>query len=751
MGHRGILGRLGAWGTSHRPCRVASTSAAVTRNTTVIDGLSLDIRASSLGSRASSSTTRPRGAAPLGVMGRIPAFLCLWCTASARPVTRPGRVLSPLPEHELGRGKHVPLQISSAAQHNLSESYRRYIELKRTPPAELPQEPSVADLTEQQLPRETIVEYLSHSVGLRRAWAHAKYNKATGDLVFHSLRNKPSEKLWKQREEGWELPPEKTEEQRPAAPAADKAPDKAPGKVPDKAPDKAPDEAPWKPEEKKPWEVRAEANKKRWEWNQAHPKKKQIRDAEGADMVSLRCGKSWDDAAVKCGEACNGFCPEGVCYKDLPECDQMFPAGQCYGAHEGVSDSWCTMAAVTSSKRDDYGPFVIASEFHANCICDDDAIGINDFVEPVPDYSQNASGLPRRTDQLIEAVAENGRLYPGLPACTWNPNPEAKCSNESAYECIGGAKTGQCSSSNWYDKPSECADSCVHTALLNWVPYSAVWRAGPRAKVWQTDAQLPHYVAKEKAAAAFAAQKKVFENPLRVMMSTYCRSSQIRFVGVSLFSPRYEDKATRLVESCNRLGVCCKATEMRPDALGARAPEGSEEFRYRVIALKPLFILDQLEKTKEPVVYLDVDLEFHKFPKLFLPGSWPDGPRDVALFNFHSNATNHTMRVSDQAVGSAVAYFNQTYRAKKLLAAWAEAMMYGSNARAPDDQVLDTLLNFGGWMARCSLGWLPAAYLRLMPAFYRGVETVIDHDHGSVPGIAGHSQVKPQPSPSPSP
>ena len=68
-------------------------------------------------------------------------------------------------------------------------------------------------------------------------------------------------------------------------------------------------------------------------------------------------------------------------------------------------------------------------------------------------------------------------------------------------------------------------------------------RAGPRAKVWETDAQLPHYVAKEKAAAAFAAQKKVFESPLRVMMSTYCRSSQIRFVGVSLFSPRYEDKA----------------------------------------------------------------------------------------------------------------------------------------------------------------------------------------------------------------
>ena len=33
------------------------------------------------------------------------------------------------------------------------------------------------------------------------------------------------------------------------------------------------------------------------------------------------------------------------------------------------------------------------------------------------------------------------------------------------------------------------------------------------------------------------------------------------------------------------------------------------------------------------VVFLDTDLELHRFPKLFMPGSWPDYPRDVALFN----------------------------------------------------------------------------------------------------------------------
>ena len=59
-------------------------------------------------------------------------------------------------------------------------------------------------------------------------------------------------------------------------------------------------------------------------------------------------------------------------------------------------------------------------------------------------------------------------------------------------------------------------------------------------------------------------------------------------------------------------------------------------------------------------------------------------------------------------------------------------------------QVLDKLLNEGGWMPLISLGWLPAAYLRTMPAFYRGVDAVIDHDHGNAPGISGHSHLKPK-------
>ena len=80
---------------------------------------------------------------------------------------------------------------------------------------------------------------------------------------------------------------------------------------------------------------------------------------------------------------------------------------------------------------------------------------------------------------------------------------------------------------------------------------------------------------------------------------------------------------------------------------------------------------------------------------------------------------------------------------KKLLVAWAEAMAYKHNQKAPDDQVLDLLLVEGGWLKRASFGWLPAAYLRTVPSYYKGVDPVIDHDHGNPPGLLKHSSAKP--------
>ena len=458
-------------------------------------------------------------------------------------------------------------------------------------------------------------------------------------------------------------------------------------------------------------------------------------DGEDHDFShGARCGDSWDDAAVKCGNECLTGCGNrgGICYKDLPVCDHKHPAGKCWAYSGGVSDSWCASAAMSLGGGDDAG-------FYNMCICEEVVVGadtITDkYVKPA-----NATEQPRRSEQLVALVKELGDTHPGLPDCTWRP--ERGCSNVSQYECIDGISAGKCSGDNWYYNPKQCVSSCVHTALLSPPPYYAIWRTGPRARPWPSNSELPHYVTKN-AKLNDENTQWAFDHPKRILMSVWCKSSQIEFVGVSLFSSAYEEKARRLLGSCNLKGVCCKATMVGSDFMGASAPEGSDEFRFRMIALKPLFLLDQMDKTQEPVVFLDVDLEFHQFPELFLDDSWPDGPRDVALFNFWANETNMTYRHTPN-IGSAVAYFNQTYRAKKLLTAWAEAMQYSTNSRAPDDQVLDKLLKEGGWLEYVSLGWLPASYLRTMPAYYRGVNAVIDHDRGTAPGVAGHSEMKPK-------
>ena len=140
-------------------------------------------------------------------------------------------------------------------------------------------------------------------------------------------------------------------------------------------------------------------------------------------------------------------------------------------------------------------------------------------------------------------------------------------------------------------------------------------------------------------------------------MSNICHSEDNKFVGITMYSPNYYKKAARLVRSCERVGVCCKATLLPPNAFGPDAPEGSEKFRFETISMKPSFILSQMESTDLPVVFLDTDLEFHRFPQLFMPGSWPEYDRDVLLFNYWANETRPETKNTPNC-GSAVAYFN---------------------------------------------------------------------------------------------
>ena len=71
-------------------------------------------------------------------------------------------------------------------------------------------------------------------------------------------------------------------------------------------------------------------------------------------------------------------------------------------------------------------------------------------------------------------------------------------------------------------------------------------------------------------------------------------------------------------------------------------------------------------------MWLDADMEFHKYPSKFLPGAWEPGPRDALLFNFWGNESKGQ---DSPSIGGGVAYFNYTLAARNLLVAWAESMV----------------------------------------------------------------------------
>lgn len=479
-----------------------------------------------------------------------------------------------------------------------------------------------------------------------------------------------------------------------------------------------------------------------------------------------RCGFSWDDAAAKMGESCTvsdlggNSCqpPPGTvdnpksywfnqsyeCYNDMPDIGVRAGGRVCHSISNASSDSWCMETCSTGGS--DCNPVYCACVDDGTGLEDADAFKIDetfDVTAPIQAHDSNitAPEMPTVTAKLREAVIKAGEAQlSGLPACTWRPS--LGCSNESQFECIKGPKQGRCSGRNWFDRPAECKASCVHTVLLRSAPYYALWYPGPLAKDFRKGEEQPRY--KHATERSSLRVRGVDVSKSDVMMSDICKSDHNHFAGITLYSPKYQDKAERLLRSCARVGICCKATLLPANTFGPKAKEGSEAFRYEAISLKPSFILNELESTQLPVVFLDTDMEFHSFPHLFVPGSWPSGGRDVAMFNFWGNESDWE-HASTPQTASGVVFFNQTKRAKNLLRAWAEAMAWPANFRAPDDQVLDTLLKKGGWLARASFGWLPAAYLRTMPAYYRGVDpVVIDHDHGNMPGLLNHSTRKPE-------
>ena len=80
----------------------------------------------------------------------------------------------------------------------------------------------------------------------------------------------------------------------------------------------------------------------------------------------------------------------------------------------------------------------------------------------------------------------------------------------------------------------------MHSSLLRLAPYYALWYPGPLAKDFRAKEMLPRY--KHDATKLSLRTRGIDLSLSDVMMSDICKSADLHFVGISLYSPRYKAK-----------------------------------------------------------------------------------------------------------------------------------------------------------------------------------------------------------------
>ena len=152
---------------------------------------------------------------------------------------------------------------------------------------------------------------------------------------------------------------------------------------------------------------------------------------------------------------------------------------------------------------------------------------------------------------------------------------------------------------------------------------------------------------------------------------------------------------------------------------------------FKALGLKPRFLLYQLKKHKQRVVWMDVDCEVIKEP-VYLHEGYTDG-WDFAEMNWERKHLKEPSFETHNPDGSPVLLFgtsctfgvNYTPEAINLLERWSEAMK--TAGEMVDDQVLDQIYNHG-LAGNVKPMWLPTSYARSVNQFPE-VPPVINHDY----------------------
>lgn len=136
-----------------------------------------------------------------------------------------------------------------------------------------------------------------------------------------------------------------------------------------------------------------------------------------------------------------------------------------------------------------------------------------------------------------------------------------------------------------------------------------------------------------------------------------------------------------------------------------------ENCKYQLtLNAKAKFILKCLEKFKQPVLYTDVDMKIHQYPKLF------ENKYNVDLMCFNWNFDKRVTNILNPYIletSSGLLYFNYTPNAIKLLKKWICALNTKCLKYKADDRVLSLVFHKSKAINWLKTQWLPFEYFYL--------------------------------------
>jgi len=176
----------------------------------------------------------------------------------------------------------------------------------------------------------------------------------------------------------------------------------------------------------------------------------------------------------------------------------------------------------------------------------------------------------------------------------------------------------------------------------------------------------------------------------------------------------YDQMAQSLKDDCKRLGLKFHIEEM---------PEMTKIHPQKAINSKASFMYDCLKKF-DRILYLDIDMVIHKFPKLLENKYYAD----LMAFNWNYDPRLGIVDPFIFELASQIIYFRKSWASLKLLRLWKKEIK--RRPLAADDRLLSYTFHSQKAIRWCRVDWLPVEYdynPKDTDWPLRGIKPVISH------------------------